>query len=568
MASATSITCGAPAGAAGTVNVTVTTPQGTSVANPPGDEFTFVTPLPTHLVFTVSPTYSVAGSALSSQPRVTVEDASGNPVTANASTVTLSITPVTPTSGGPGALTGCTQSGEISGVVRFTGCEIDTTGTSYQLHATDGALTSADSSPFDVSAGPATVFSVTAPATATAGAPFDLTVTALDVYANTDAGYVGTVNLTSSDGAASLPASYTFVAGDSGAHTFSPGATLVTAGSQTITATDSVTSSITGTSGPVTVSAVTAPPVTAPPVTAPPVTVPPVTVPPVTVPPVTVPPVTVPPVTVPPVTVPPVTVPAAPPVTVPLSPSWGQSGGGAAATPTGAGYWALSPGGDLSDHGNASNFGSENAASLNAPIVAISSTSTGNGYWLAGADGGVFNFGDAKFLGSLGNRHLNGPIVAISGTANNGGYLLAGADGGVFSFGDATFEGSMAGTHLNRAITCMAPDPGGEGYWLVGADGGVFSFGGARFYGSLGTIDLDRHIVGIAATPDGKGYWIVGANGAVTAFGDARFFGSLPASNTKRIVGIVADADVGYRLITAQGNAIAFGTTPTNVERG
>jgi hypothetical protein len=91
----------------------------------------------------------------------------------------------------------------------------------------------------------------------------------------------------------------------------------------------------------------------------------------------------------------------------------------------------------------------------------------------------------------------------------------------------------------------------------------VFSFGGAHFYGSLGATDLDRHIVGIAATPDGKGYWLVGANGVVTAFGDAKFFGSLGATGTTRIVGIVADADVGYRLITAQGDAVAFGTTPT-----
>ncbi len=67
------------------------------------------------------------------------------------------------------------------------------------------------------------------------------------------------MNFTSTDGAATLPASYTFLAGDMGVHTFSSGATLVTAGSQTITATDSVTSSITGTSGMVTVSAANVP---------------------------------------------------------------------------------------------------------------------------------------------------------------------------------------------------------------------------------------------------------------------------------------------------------------------
>src|ERR671922_300253 len=56
---------------------------------------------------------------------------------------------------------------------------------------------------------------------------------------------MGTVHFTSSDGQAVLPADYGFVAADAGVHTFS--ATLKTAGSQSITATDTVTSSITGT---------------------------------------------------------------------------------------------------------------------------------------------------------------------------------------------------------------------------------------------------------------------------------------------------------------------------------
>jgi len=30
------------------------------------------------------------------------------------------------------------------------------------------------------------------------------------------------------------------------------------------------------------------------------------------------------------------------------------------------------------------------------------------------------------------------------------------------------------------------------------------------------------------------------------------------------VTGIIAGANVGYRLITAQGNAVAFGTTPTS----
>ncbi len=56
------------------------------------------------------------------------------------------------------------------------------------------------------------------------------------------------MHFTSTDGAASLPANYTFVAGDSGVHTFTNAYTLKTVGSQTITATDTVTGTITGTS--------------------------------------------------------------------------------------------------------------------------------------------------------------------------------------------------------------------------------------------------------------------------------------------------------------------------------
>ena len=98
-----------------------------------------------------------------------------------------------------------------------------------------------------VAAAAASTLSASAPANATAGTSFNVTVTAKDAYGNTATGYTGTVHFTSSDGQAVLPANYTFVAGDAGVHTFS--VTLKTAGSQTVTATDTVTGSITGTSG-------------------------------------------------------------------------------------------------------------------------------------------------------------------------------------------------------------------------------------------------------------------------------------------------------------------------------
>ena len=87
----------------------------------------------------------------------------------------------------------------------------------------------------------------------TAGVAHNVTVTAKDAFGNTATGYTGTVHFTSSDGAAVLPADYTFVAGDNGTHTFTNGATLKTAGTQSITATDTVTGTITGTQSGITV---------------------------------------------------------------------------------------------------------------------------------------------------------------------------------------------------------------------------------------------------------------------------------------------------------------------------
>jgi hypothetical protein len=88
-------------------------------------------------------------------------------------------------------------------------------------------------------------FTVSAPASITAGTPFNVTVTAVNSSGQTATGYAGTVSLESSDGQAVLPASYTFTAADQGVHTFS--VTLKTAGTQSITASDRAISSVSGT---------------------------------------------------------------------------------------------------------------------------------------------------------------------------------------------------------------------------------------------------------------------------------------------------------------------------------
>ena len=90
----------------------------------------------------------------------------------------------------------------------------------------------------------------------TAGVAHNVTVTAQDAGGNTTTAYTGTVHFTSSDGAAVLPANYTFTGGDAGVHVFS--VTLKTAGTQSITATDTVTGTITGTQSGITVNAAAA----------------------------------------------------------------------------------------------------------------------------------------------------------------------------------------------------------------------------------------------------------------------------------------------------------------------
>lgn len=104
----------------------------------------------------------------------------------------------------------------------------------------------------------ATHFAVTAPPSATPGAPFSFTVTALGSSNNVFSTYLGTVRFSSSDPQAVLPANYTFTASDSGIHTFL--ATLQMSGNQTITVTDTSNVSVTGMSSPIAVSAVLSPP--------------------------------------------------------------------------------------------------------------------------------------------------------------------------------------------------------------------------------------------------------------------------------------------------------------------
>src|SRR5207249_4793836 len=127
---------------------------------------------------------------------------------------------------------------------------------SQSLTATDTVTNTLTSSQTGITVNPAATSSLIVagfPSPVTAGVAGNFSVTARDPYRNIPAGYTGTVHFTSSDAQAVLPADYTFTATDAGHHPFS--ATLKTAGSQSLTAKDTATGTITGSQTPIVVSA-------------------------------------------------------------------------------------------------------------------------------------------------------------------------------------------------------------------------------------------------------------------------------------------------------------------------
>ncbi len=115
-----------------------------------------------------------------------------------------------------------------------------------------------------VVAGGAATFAVSGlPSSTSVKVPRTLTVSAKDCCGNTATGYRGSVHFTSSDPLAVLPADYGFLAADAGIRSFS--VTFKTAGSQSVTVTDTGNAAITGSQGGVTVTADTTPPTASPP---------------------------------------------------------------------------------------------------------------------------------------------------------------------------------------------------------------------------------------------------------------------------------------------------------------
>ncbi len=190
---------------------------------------------PAHLSFTTAPVNTNAGVAMANIV-VKVLDPSNAVVTGSTASITIAPDHNSINSG-------TTTVAAVAGVATFTNIKINLTG-AYTMTASATGLTSANAN-FSITPGPIAQLTVAGfPNPATVNLAGSFTVTAQDAGNNVITGYTGTVHFTSSDGAAVLPADYTFVAGENGVHAFN--ATLKTVGTRSITATDTVTSSVTG----------------------------------------------------------------------------------------------------------------------------------------------------------------------------------------------------------------------------------------------------------------------------------------------------------------------------------
>src|SRR5207248_2626643 len=98
------------------------------------------------LAFTVQPSNTAAGAAITPAVQVAVQDAQGNTVT----TATTSITLAIGTNPASGTLSGTTTVAAVSGVATFSNLSIDKAGTGYTLNASATGLTGATSSAFNV----------------------------------------------------------------------------------------------------------------------------------------------------------------------------------------------------------------------------------------------------------------------------------------------------------------------------------------------------------------------------------------------------------------------------------
>jgi hypothetical protein len=158
---------------------------------------------PTKLAFTVEPNASYASGATITV-KVSIEDIAGNVVTTDTSAVTLALG-----GGTVGAvLSGTKTVNAVAGVATFSTLAVDKVGSAYVLNATDGSLTAAASTAFNITVGAAkTVTFTTQPAvnaTIAAGATIPLVAHVVDAGGNAVSGQSIALSILNNPGASTL----------------------------------------------------------------------------------------------------------------------------------------------------------------------------------------------------------------------------------------------------------------------------------------------------------------------------------------------------------------------------
>ena len=164
---------------------------------------------------------------------VLIQDAKGN--TVNTSTATVTLAKLT----GAGTLSGTLTATAVAGVATFNPIQSDTVET-ITVRASSTGLTSADSSNIVIANAGLYRFAIETPfSSLSPGSPSLVNgVKAVDANGDVVSTYVGTIQFTSTDASATLPANYTFTSADGGITSFTNGVTFLTAGSHTFTVTD------------------------------------------------------------------------------------------------------------------------------------------------------------------------------------------------------------------------------------------------------------------------------------------------------------------------------------------
>ena len=175
------------------------------------------------LSFSTQPGNGTGGSALSTQPIISILDAGGNTVTSATNAITLSIG----INSGSGTLTVTANPlNAIAGVATFSGVSIDKIGTGYTLSAISAGLSSASSNAFNVTVGAASklVFS-TQPGNGTGGNNLSIqpAVTIQDAGGNTvtSASNAITIAIATNPGSGTLSVDTNPLTASSGVSSFS-----------------------------------------------------------------------------------------------------------------------------------------------------------------------------------------------------------------------------------------------------------------------------------------------------------------------------------------------------------